>query len=192
MTFSLKRLRQRDIALVLLVLTIVGGVLWYFYMYSPSQERIALLESDIQRLDVEIRRGEDARRNLPDLRLAVALLEEERRVFLSQLPTESQVAALIDSLRLTAADSGLELQSFGQSGATSTIQNVRAIGFSVNGNGSFAESMGFVGILQDLQRFTKINTVGLSTSQDDTDDPELGLSLGFNVYVFTGTDPGER
>jgi hypothetical protein len=29
----------------------------------------------------------DARRNLPELRLAVALLEEERRVFLSQLPT---------------------------------------------------------------------------------------------------------
>nr|MBA2666374.1 competence protein [Trueperaceae bacterium] len=84
MKFSLQNLRQRDIALILVVLTIVGGVLWYFYMYSPSQDRIAELEGDIQRLDTEIRRGEDARRNLPDLRLAVALLEEERRVFLSQ------------------------------------------------------------------------------------------------------------
>lgn len=192
MKFSLQNLRQRDIALVLVVLTILGGVLWYFYMYTPSQERIAELESDIVRLDTEIRRGEDARRNLPDLRLAVALLEEERRVFLTQLPTESQVAALIDSLRETAIDSGLELQSFGQSGASSNVQNVRAIGFSVNGNGLFAESMGFLGILENLQRFTKINTVSLSTSQDDTDDPRLGLSLAFNVYVFTGTDPGER
>jgi type IV pilus assembly protein PilO len=192
MKFNLKTLRQRDIALVLMVLTVVAGVLWYFYMYTPAQERIAELEGTIVRLDVEIRRGEDARRNLPDLRLAVALLEEERRVFLSQLPTESEVAALIDSLRLTADGSGLELQSFGQSGASTTVQDVRAIGFSVNGNGSFAESMGFLGTLENLQRFTKINTVGLSTSQDDTDDPDLGLSLGFNIYVFTGTDPGER
>jgi Tfp pilus assembly protein PilO len=192
MRFSLKSLRQRDIALALVVLTILGGVLWYFYLYGPSQERIVELEGEIQRLDVEIRRGEDARRNLPDLRLAVALLEEERRVFLSQLPTESQVAALIDSLRVSAIDTGLELQSFGQSGATTTVQDVRAIGFSVNGNGAFAESMGFLGILENLQRFTKINTVALSTSQDDTDDPLLGLSVNFDVYVFTGSDPGER
>jgi Tfp pilus assembly protein PilO len=192
MKFSLKSLRQRDIALILMVLTVVGGVLWYFYMYTPSQERIVELEGTIVRLDGDIRRGEDARRNLPDLRLAVALLEEERRVFLSQLPTESQVGALIDSLRVLAIDTGLELQSFGQSGAQTTVQNVRAIGFTVAGTGSFGESMGFLGTIEDLQRFTKINTVGLSTSEDDTDDPDLGLSMGFNIYVFTGTDPGER
>ncbi|CAN5625252.1 hypothetical protein BH23DEI1_BH23DEI1_21660 [soil metagenome] len=192
MKFSLQNLRQRDIALILVVLTIVGGVLWYFYMYSPSQDRIAELEGDIQRLDTEIRRGEDARRNLPDLRLAVALLEEERRVFLSQLPTESQVAALIDSLRTTAVDSGLVLTSFAQSGATTDVQNVRSIGFSVNGNGAFGESMGFLGTMENLQRFTKINTVGLGASEDDTDDPDLSLSVGFNIYVFTGNDPGER
>jgi type IV pilus assembly protein PilO len=92
MNFNLRNLRQRDIAIILIVLTVVAGVLWYFYMYQPSQDRIAELEADIVRLETEIQRGEDARRNLPDLRLAVALLEEERRVFLSQLPTESQVA----------------------------------------------------------------------------------------------------
>ena len=30
MRFSLRNIRQRDIALILVVLTIVGGVLWYF------------------------------------------------------------------------------------------------------------------------------------------------------------------
>jgi type IV pilus assembly protein PilO len=192
MKFSLKHLRQRDIALVVVALTVLGGVLWYFNLYAPSQERIGEIEAEIERLDADIRRGESARRNLPELRLAVAMLEEERSVFLSQLPKESQVAALIDSLRASAVESGLELNSFGQSGASTTVQDVRAIGFSVIGDGSFVETMAFLGILERLQRFTKINSVGLATSQDDTDDPDLGLSLTFDVFVFTGADPGER
>jgi Tfp pilus assembly protein PilO len=189
---NLRNLRQRDIALILVFLTVLGGVLWYFYMYSPSQERIAELESTITQLDMDIRRGEDARRNLPDLRLAVALLEEERRVFLSQLPLESEVAALIDSLRDSATSSGLILASLGQSGAQSTVQDVRAIGFNVTGRGGFGDTMGFVDALSSLQRFTTIGTISLSTSEDDTDDPDLGLALGFTVFVFTGNDPGER
>ena len=192
MNFNLRNLRQRDIAIIVLVLTVIAGVLWYFYMYQPSQDRILELEADIQRLEVEIQRGEDARRNLPDLRLAVALLEEERRVFLSQLPTESQVAALIDSLRTSSEAAGVTLLSFSQGTAQSNVQDVRAIGFNVSADGRFVESMGFIDLLESLQRFTKLNTVGLSLAADDSEDPNLNTSVGFTVYVFTGADPGER
>jgi len=191
MKFDLRNLRQRDIALIIVVLTVVAGVLWWFYLYQPAQERIEQLETEIQRLDVEIRRGEDARRNLPDLRLAVALLEEERRVFLSQLPRESEVAALIDSLRLSGEAAGVTINSFSQGGAQSGVQNVRAIGFNVSANGTFVESMGFIDALENLQRFTKLNTVGLSVSSDAV-DPELNTSVAFTVFVYTGADPGER
>ncbi len=192
MSFNLRNLRQRDIAIIVLVLTVIAGVLWYFYMYQPSQDRILELEADIQRLEVEIQRGEDARRNLPDLRLAVALLEEERRVFLSQLPTESQVAALIDSLRTSSEAAGVTIRSFSQGSAQSGVQDVRAIAFNVSADGRFVESMGFIDLLENLQRFTKLNTVGLSLAADDSEDPNLNTSVGFTVYVFTGADPGER
>ena len=191
MNFNLRNLRQRDIAIILVVLTVLGGVLWYFYMYQPSQDRIAELEAEITRLETEIRRGEDARRNLPDLRLAVALLEEERRVFLSQLPTESEVAALIDSLRLTSEAAGVTIRSFSQGGGQSNVQNVRALGFTVSADGTFVESMGFLDELENLQRFTRLNTVGLSVASEEV-DPRLNTSVAFTVYVFTGTDPGER
>lgn len=192
MRFSLRNLKQRDIALILIVLSIAGGLLWYFYMYQPSQDRIVALENQIQQLDLEIRRGEDARRNLPELRLAVALLEEERRVFLSQLPTESQVANVIDSLRVAATDAGLSLDAFAQTGASENIQDVRPIGFSVNGNGTFGETMSFIGVLEGLQRYTKLHQVNLSLEDNDRADPFLNSDIGFTVYVFTGTDPGER
>ncbi len=192
MRFSLRNLRQRDIALILIVLTVIAGVLWYYYMYQPAQDRIATLEAEIQRLDVDIRRGEDARRNLPELRLAVALLEEERRVFLSQLPTESQVSSVIDDLRLSADSAGVLIQSFSQGSASADVQDVRPLGFTVASTGTFGETMGFLGVLEGLQRYTKLNQVGLSVAADDSEDPDLSTNIGFTVYVFTGEDPGER
>jgi type IV pilus assembly protein PilO len=192
MRFSLRNLRQRDIALILVALTVVGGVLWYFYMYQPSQDRIAALEDQIQRLDVDIRRGEDARRNLPELRLAVALLEEERRVFLSQLPRASQVSNVIDDLRLSAERAGVTISSFSQAAATANIQSVRPLGFTVASSGNFGDTMAFLEVLEGLQRYTKVNQVGLSLTSDESDDPDLASNIGFTVFVFTGTDPGER
>jgi hypothetical protein len=71
------------------------------------------------------------------------------------------------------------------------IENVRPIGFNVATVGTFPETMAFVGILEQLQRFTKINQVSLSVSEDNVDDPELNGNYNFTVYVFTGEDPGE-
>jgi type IV pilus assembly protein PilO len=192
MKLSLRNLRQRDIALILIVLTVVGGVLWYFYMYQPSQDRIEALQADITRLNAEIMRAENARRNLPELRLAVALLEEERRVFLSQLPRASQVANVIDDLRTSASAAGVTIDSFSQGSASANIQSVRPIGFTVTSSGSFADTMAFLGVLEGLQRYTKVNQVGLSLSSDESDDPDLSSNIAFTVYVFTGSDPGGR
>ncbi len=192
MKFSLRNLRQRDIALILMVVTLIVGAVWYFYMYQPSRDRIASLESDIELLDIDIRRGEDARRNLPELRLAVALLEEERRVFLSQLPTASQVANVIDDLRLSADAAGITINTLSQGNVNANIQSVRPIGFTVAAEGTFAETMGFLDALEGLQRYTRVNAVNLALDADDSADPDLISNVGFTVYVFTGNDPGER
>ena len=188
--FSLSRLKQRDWAIVFIVLSVIGAGLWYWYMYRPSQERIASLEDEIARLNTQIERGEAARNNLPTLRLAVAELEQDRREFLSQLPAESEVADLIDSLRLSASEADVELTSLGQGGGGEDIQDVRPIGFSLATAGAFGETMSFLATLESMQRFTKINQVSLSASEA-VDDPALNANYGFTVYVFTGEDPGD-
>lgn len=188
--FSLRRLKQRDWAIILIVLSVLGAGLWYWFMYRPTQDRIAELEAEIARLDTQIERGEAARRNLPALRLAVAELEQDRREFLAQLPTESEVADYIDSLRLSAADADVIVNSLGQGGGGENIQDVRPIGFNLATSGPFAETMAFLGTLEELQRFTKINQVSLSVSEQ-VDDPSLNANFGFTVYVFTGEDPGD-
>lgn len=189
-SLNFRNLRQRDIAIIAIVLSLVAGALWYFYMYRPTQDRIAELESSISLLDIEIRRGEDARNNLPDLRLAVAQLEEDRRVFLSELPTESEVASLIDQLRLSAADADVIVQSLSQGSAQEAIQDVRPIGFDIATSGTYGQTMDFLTRLESLERFTKIRQVSLNIDDNSSTDPDLNATYNFTVYVYTGTDPG--
>ncbi|NLG07896.1 MAG: type 4a pilus biogenesis protein PilO [Deinococcales bacterium] len=190
--FDLRRLRQRDIAIIMIVLSLLLAVLWFFYMYQPTQERISTLESDIARLDVDIRRGEDARRNLPDLRLAVAQLEQDRLDFLAQLPRESDVAGLIDALRVSAIDSDMLVNGFSQGSASESIQDVRPIGFQIGLQGTFQQTMAFLGRLEEMQRFAKIQRVGLNLDDNTSADPLINSDFGFTVYVYTGSDPGEQ
>lgn len=188
--FSLSRLRQRDWAIIFIVLSLVGAALWYWFMYRPTQETIVDLEDEIAQLDIEIERGEAARRNLPALRLAVAELEQDRREFLVELPTESEVADLLDDLRISASEADVIVNSLGQGGGGEDIQDVRPIGFSLATSGPFGPTMEFLGILETMQRFTKIDQVSLSVSEQ-IDDPSLSANFGFTVYVFTGDDPGD-
>ena len=190
--FNLKKLRQRDIAIIMIVLSLLLGVLWYFYMYQPTQDRITTLEDDIARLDLDIRRGEDARRNLPDLRLAVAQLEQDRRDFLAQLLRESDVAGLIDSLRVSAINSDMLVNGFGQANASENVQDVRPIGFQINLQGTFQQTMDFLSRLEGMQRFAKVQRVGLNLDENTSSDPLINSDFGFTVYVYTGSDPGEQ
>ena len=190
--FSLKKLRQRDIAIIMIVLSLLLGALWFFYMYQPTRDRISTLEDDIVRLDLEIRRGEDARRNLPDLRLAVAQLEQDRREFLAQLPRESDVAGLIDALRVSALNSDMQVASFSQSNASENVQDVRPIGFQINLQGTFQQTMDFLARLENMQRFAKIVRVGLNLDDNTSSNPQINSDFGFTVYVYTGSDPGEQ
>jgi type IV pilus assembly protein PilO len=188
--FRLSRLRQRDWAILFIVLSLVGAGLWYWFMYRPTQETIASLEDEISRLDTQIERGEAARRNLPALRLAVAELEQDRRDFLAELPAESEVADLIDALRVSASEADVVVDSLGQGTAGEDIQDVRPIGFSLATTGAYADTMTFLATLETLQRFTKIEQVSL-TVVEPVAEPDLNADFGFTVYVFTGEDPGE-
>jgi type IV pilus assembly protein PilO len=188
---KLPKLRQRDIAMIVMALTVLAAGLWWYYLYQPAQARVAQLEAEIERLDREIARGEAARRNLPELRLAVDAAERDRLAFLAELPRESEVAELLDELRFSAEAAGVRLDSISQGSAQiEAVQGVRPLGFTVNTSGVYADTLNFLANLETLQRFAKIRQVSLSLQSDDSSNPNLNASYTFTVYVFTGSDPG--
>lgn len=191
-SFDLRSLRQRDLAIAVIVLTLAAAALWFFYLYRPTQDRIADQEITISDLEVQVANGRRARENLPDLLAQRDLAERQYQAFLTQLPSEDEVADLIDQVRLGASDADVVLASIGRGRATDPgIPDVRSIGVELSTSGSYAENVAFLQILEDLRRFTKIQSVALNSTSEGLDvaDPELTAQFGLTVFVFTGEDP---
>src|SRR5699024_5958307 len=104
-------------------------------------QRAAQLEDELTQLALQIKRGEAARENLPLIRNEVAALEQERLAFLAQLPRESEVADLIQQLRVGAAEAGVVLESLSQGTVSEPIEGVRPLGFTLAASGTYARTM---------------------------------------------------
>lgn len=188
---NLGKLRQRDWTIIIAVLTVIAGVLWYFYMFKPTLETIAGLNQEIVELNDEIEVGNRAKANIPQLQEQKRQAEADRDDFLRELPRESDVASLLDTLRLSASEAGIVLESINQGRSEGgAVQDVRALGFSLATVGKFGETMTFLDTLENLKRFTRVQQVDLSTNEDGIDNPELNASYDFTVYVYTGADVG--
>ncbi len=184
------KLRGRELALVAISAAVLLGMLWYFYLYTPTKAQIELLAAENSALEADIEVGRAARANLPGLRAEVAKLKEQRDVFLAQLPEQNEVAELLDQLRSAARDNEVSFTGLQNSGAGSEIvPGVRLLNFTLATEGSYNRTIRFLRSLEALPRFTRVQRVGLNTATEETADPTLTASYDFTVYVYTGSDP---
>ncbi len=190
--FDIKRLKQRDISIIIIVLTVILAALWYLYMFKPIQSRISDLKAHKIELEAKIREGEQAKADLPHIKEDLVRLDAEFREFLSELPDKDEVSSLIKTLRREANGTDISLESLSQSRANlSEIEGVRPIDFSLSTKGKYGSTMSFLRNLENLKRFTKVKQVGLSVGSKDSDNPDITASYEFVVYVYTGESPEE-
>ena len=185
------KLKQRDLALIVLILCVAAGFGWWKFMRQPSMERIATLKTEISKVEKDIEVANRAKRELPGLRTEIEGLEQERIAFLRELPTENEVAQLVGRLRVAAVNSEVLLTQVGTgAGLNESVQGVRPLGFNVSTLGKYPNTLSFLRQLESFQRFTKITEVGFSVDSQGAANPELSTSYDFVVYAFTGADPG--
>lgn len=190
--FDIKSLKQRDISIIIIVLTIVLAGLWYLYMFKPIQARISDLKVRKIDLEAQIKAGERAKADLPHIKEDLVRLDAEFRAFLSELPNKDDIASLIKTLRQEANGTDITLESLSQSRANlSEIEGVRPIDFSLSTKGKYGSTMAFLRNLENLKRFTKVKQVGLSVDSKDSDNPDITANYEFVVFVYTGESPEE-
>lgn len=183
------KLSSRNLALLALVGAALAAMLWYFYLYTPTQLRIDELTAQNQLLETDILRGRAARANLPELRAQVAELRAERDVFLAQLPEQNDVAELLDQLRSAARSAGTSLTGLQNAGTPSeVVPGVRLLNFSLATQGNYERTITFLRALEALPRFTRVQRVGLTANVESGADPGLDATYDFTVYVYTGVD----
>lgn len=183
------KLKQRDIALISIAVTLLLVLGWYFLLYQPKGEEIANKAMERDNLQMQLDRAKAAAARLPQLRLEVAQLEEEKQEFLQQLPETLRFGEFLQDLRQIVADSGSTLLSIAPQAVNQTNlpAGVVPINVALNLDTTFPGLLSVVSAVQDLQRFSTINNINLKIEEltrSTAGNPNLTAALTITVYTF--------
>lgn len=208
------KLGQREIAFIVIGVTVLAAVGWYFLIYQPGQDQLRRLESSIQQLETQRQRGIQARNNIAALERAVAELQAQRDRFFEALPTTEQMSAVIDTLQANAAQtrvtlanlartpgSATDLQPRAQPGTTAAraatpqvnlADVVQPFNVNIAVSGNFAAIFNYLLTIEDMTRFTKVRNLAITGGSGigEVSDPELSSNLQLQVYTYTGQQVG--
>ncbi len=182
----LDRLDSQKIAILVIGLAILLTALWYFFWLKPTRERIQALDQEIQRLELERRRGLAARRRLPQLRAQIAELEQEIQNFLAALPAEEKFYEVLDLLAKNAKETGVTLSSLNRSPTRSEIANVSSIDVALRAEAPFPQLYAYLKRLETLKRYSSISGIKLNTIGQNEPNPRINADLTIRFYVYQG------
>jgi type IV pilus assembly protein PilO len=190
----LSRLSSRNIALIIVGVCALLGILWWTLLFTPTQANIATLQTEIgdelapapESLRGRKQIGEQARATVTQLCGTVASLKTEQAVFLQKLPDRTKLADLIDDLKNKILASGAEINSISPStaAAANLPAGVRTLNLALALEGTWSSITNVLQSVESLQRFSKIETVGLSTSTANSFNPKLGTQIAMTTYVY--------
>lgn len=188
--FEFRRHRERTIAILTFVATTAASIGWVLLAYQPARDDVTRLEAEMTILQGQLERALLAREHLPTVLATIDDLEAARTTFLSELPSQNDVAGLVNQLREAAIRSGVTVTSLAQGAVapTGSVPDVRTIGFTIDTRGRYAATMAFLAELESLRRYARIDEIRIGRN-DDTIDPSLDARFQVDVFVFTGPDP---
>ena len=185
----LAKLGQREIAIIVIILTLIAGATWYFTWYSNAQHKIEQLQSDIDRLEIERDRGLAAKRALPQLEATIADYEAQIAEFLKELPPREKFASVLQSLADRASAAGVTMRSISRSPGESEVQDVRTVNVTLALESPFPELFVYLKKLESMKRFSTIDGLTMSISQANSMNPLLSTNMTMTFYVYEGKPP---
>ncbi len=183
---ALSKLDSRTLAIAVIALFLLLGILWYYFWQKPTQARIAQIEHEIHRLEIERNKGLAAKRRLPQLRERIAALEKEIQGFLAALPEEEKFYEVLDLLSQNAKETGVTLSSLTRSPTQSEIAEVASVDVGLRMEAPFPELYAYLKRLESLKRYSSINGVNLTVAEQNALNPRIGASLTVRFYVYRG------
>jgi Tfp pilus assembly protein PilO len=101
------KLRSRELYIIVGVVAAVVGVLWYFFLYSPEQKKVADLNTQLvsqqnalQQTQMQIRQLLLVKKTAPQAEADLIKLHEV-------IPSEAAIPSFVRAITQTAQDSGL-------------------------------------------------------------------------------------
>lgn len=183
----LSKLKQRDIALIAIFVTILLIIIWYFSFYSPVRAEIDTKKTQLTDLQTQVASAQAIARQVPQLTKAVAELKIQQEEFSRSLPKTQEIGNLLRDLQENLAASGSEILSVNQIPgiAVNLPPGVQAIGIDMSLRSTFDSLFQSLQALEGMQRYSNVDKLTISLQGDpESLDPKLSSTMNMTVYTF--------
>lgn len=176
--------------LLVAALCVLALLAFFLYYYKPKQETLTMMRDDLAAKQTTAAQYRAAVAAIPDLKVKVAELEQDRAEFVRALPTTQQFGQIVEQLRANATASNTEVTNltFTNSQQANLPAGVRPININMNVKGQYGQVFQLVRRLETQNRFTTLNNVDLQLPAADSFNPNLEGTLALTVYTF---DPAQ-
>ncbi len=190
------KLRGRELYIIVGVVAVVIGVLWYFFLFSPQQKKIADLntqylaqQNTLQQTNMQIRQLQLLKKTAPQAEADLIQLHQV-------MPVEGAIPSFIVELTTTAQSSGLTMISVTpQPTAPGVPFSVQPI--QLEFDGGYFDAEDFLYRLENYVDYRNgqflvtgrmFSVVNLSLTKSSTQDyPDLDIKVTINGYQWTPT-----
>lgn len=173
------------IALLAFLLIIIGVVEFQMF-YVPLNEELKNLESQTNKLRVELAESQAIADNLPRFREEVAILNEELKRALELLPDQADVQGLYRQLSNEAKKTNVDLIQFRPSGK-SDHGFYSGLNMDIQFKGTFHDIAIFIDQIGKLNRIVNISNLNFAqVIRLENSKVELEVSAKATTFMFSG------
>jgi Tfp pilus assembly protein PilO len=165
--------------------------LWYFFLLSPRNSKIADLDDQLQTAIAEgaaLRAAAVALRDVQenDVAFLAAIGQME-----TGIPEEAELAVFIEEVTALAAETGIVLQSFAPSEpAAAADLPLYEITMTLSLEGEYFDLLGFLFGLDDMERIVVVEALSITAGGDTGTDLPEGEEEEETTTTTTTTVPG--
>jgi type IV pilus assembly protein PilO len=188
LTQILRLPRQHKVGILAgLILFLV--ILGYFYVYLPSDNKLATLAEEVGsvRADRDKKRALSA--NLPRLQKELQEWDSKLKAAVAQLPDRKEIPDLLSSLSTKAREAGLEILLF-RPRAENFQEFYAEIPVDIVVRGGFFNAVTFFDEVGKLSRLVNIDNIDLKNPKQGSEPVVLDISTLATTYRFL--DDAER
>ncbi len=173
------------------VYLLIGAVLFgffYYLHYSPTNEEIEKIESDLEVVENKIRIAERQEGKLKLLKEEIANYEATLEELKLILPEESEVSQIIKKIQSIISSARLKIGKFAEQKKIPQSVYIE-VPYSISLEGTYHNLGVFFDQLSRLQKIFTVNNLSITPIQRKISDYSISANFNTSTYIYKKSAP---
>jgi type IV pilus assembly protein PilO len=156
--------------IVIILVTVVAGFLWYQSMYSKKQESLNQLKSEYEKLSQEYEKAKQQTTNVEQLKLDYEQIKLKWLALKEQVPMTKELSSFVDAVQSVAVESGCQIKKI-RLQPKIIYEDWERNQYQIELMGGFHQIASFVSKISKLKRIVTVEYVELIEAGSIFEDP---------------------